>query len=63
MPTAVRVQVDVERDDAIARLARDAQAAWEDYQATGLHLTGEEVFAWLETWGTDQDAEMPACHT
>lgn len=40
----------------------DAYKAWEEYQATGLHLTGEEVVAWLETWGTDEEKAAPECH-
>ncbi|MGB3277331.1 MAG: CopG family ribbon-helix-helix protein [Castellaniella sp.] len=37
-------------------------AAWREYQDTGLHVTGEEVDAWLASWGTDNELPAPACH-
>ena len=40
----------------------EALASWEHYQETGLHVTGEEVLAWLETWGTENDLTPPQCH-
>ena len=30
-------------------LHQDAVTAWEDCEETGLHVTGNEVMAWLET--------------
>jgi predicted transcriptional regulator len=41
---------------------KEALASWTDYQETGLHLTGDEVFAWLRTWGTDEERPIPECH-
>ncbi len=41
----------------------ETKVSWEHYQQTGLHATEEEVFAWLETWGTDHEQGMPECHT
>lgn len=38
------------------------QAAWQEYQDTGLHVTGEEVDAWLASWGTDDELPTPTCH-
>ena len=37
--------------------------SFQEFEETGLHLTGEEVFAWMETWGTDEESEPPPCHT
>ena len=34
-------------DEKRASLRQDALAAWNHYQATGLHATGEEADAWL----------------
>jgi predicted transcriptional regulator len=28
---------------------QDAINAWQEYQGTGLHLTGDEVIMWLDT--------------
>ncbi len=40
----------------------EAVAAWRDYEQTGLHVTGNEMSAWLRTWGTDSESEAPECH-
>jgi predicted transcriptional regulator len=52
----------VEREEKREQFKRDALAAWQAYRDSGLHATAEEVSAWLETWGTDHEAEPPACH-
>ena len=39
---------------------RDAVRAWEEYQATGLHATMEEVDQWLESWRTAN--ELPRAY-
>jgi predicted transcriptional regulator len=41
---------------------REAVESWEHYQETGLHVTGEEVIAWVETWGTENEKKAPMCH-
>lgn len=41
----------------------EAHASWAHYQATKLHLTGDEARAWLEGWGEDERGEAPTCHT
>ncbi|MDT3380203.1 CopG family ribbon-helix-helix protein [Labrys neptuniae] len=52
----------VEREEKRQAFYDDARKAWDEYQATGLHVTGEEVAAWLETWGTDDEKASPVCH-
>lgn len=42
---------------------RDADTAWSDFQKTGVHLTGDELDAWLAGWGTDSETSPPVCHT
>jgi hypothetical protein len=42
----------LQREEQLAQFRDEMQAAWEDYQETGLHVTGKEVFAWMETWFT-----------
>jgi predicted transcriptional regulator len=44
-------------------LRQDTLKAWEEYQATGLHATAEEVDAWLASWGTENELPAPVCHT
>jgi len=44
-----------------AYLIRDA---WNHYKQTGLHVTNEEVGAWIaELEAGNDDAEPPVCHT
>jgi predicted transcriptional regulator len=52
----------VTRAEAYESFQREADEAWEHYQRTGLHITGEELFEWLRTWGTKDDKGPPECH-
>lgn len=52
----------VEREEKREVFRQDALKAWQEYQETGLHMTGDEVQAWLETWGTDNELSAPVCH-
>ena len=52
----------VERQEKRAQFVRDGLAAWEDFQTTGLHLTEEEVDAWLDKLAAGEDVEAPECH-
>lgn len=52
----------VEREEARESFKQEAMASWAAYQETGLHLTGQEVRTWLQSWGTDTEAELPECH-
>lgn len=40
---------------------QEADAAWRHYQDTGLHVTGEEAMAWIESWGTAHQKTKPVC--
>lgn len=52
----------VEREEKRERLRRETVAAWEAFQATGLHATAEEVERWLASWGTEDELPAPECH-
>lgn len=52
----------VEREEEREALNRDTISAWEEYQATGLHLTGDEVDAWLARLEAGEDVPPPECH-
>lgn len=60
MKEAVRQYLD--REEKRESFRQEALASWREYLETGLHLTGEETAAWLDSWGTDGEAEMPLCH-
>jgi predicted transcriptional regulator len=52
----------VVREEKKQSFREDAERAWEEYQATGLHLTAEEADAWLQRLVEGDDAEPPAWH-
>ncbi len=61
MREAIRQYID--REEAREALGREAEAAWVEFQETGLHITGDELFTWLDTWDGDKDNSPPECHT
>lgn len=60
MKEAIRQYLD--REEAHESFKQEALSSWQAYQETGQHLTGNEVAAWLDSWGTDQEKAAPACH-
>jgi len=52
----------VDREEKLESFRRDAVNAWEEYQRTDLHVTGDEIVDWLNTWGTDNEKDAPKCH-
>ena len=52
----------INREEKRSQYLRDGQAAWQHYQETGLHLSAEEVEAWIDTWGTENEQDAPPCH-
>jgi predicted transcriptional regulator len=56
------IQQYVEREEARESLKQEALASWAAFKEDGQHLTGEEVRAWLNTWGTDDERAMRDCH-
>lgn len=53
----------VEREEKKMAFQQEAMTAWLDFQQDGQHLTGDEVMAWLKTWGTEEEMEIPKCHS
>ncbi|MDP1647251.1 MAG: CopG family ribbon-helix-helix protein [Rubrivivax sp.] len=60
MREAIRQYVD--REEKREAFRQDAISAWNDYQATGLHVTLDEADAWLAKLETGKDLEPPECH-
>ncbi|WP_122672330.1 CopG family ribbon-helix-helix protein [Pseudomonas viridiflava] len=52
----------VDREEAREGFKQEALASCAVYQETGRHMTGQEARAWLNTWGTEAEAELPKCH-
>lgn len=56
-------------DDDLERRKTESRAwydegmeGWRDYQETGLHITLDELGAWMKTWRPDNDID-PEFHT
>jgi predicted transcriptional regulator len=56
------VQQYVEREEKREAFRADAIRAWQEYQATGQHVTQQEADAWLAKLQDGQDVELPDCH-
>ena len=54
------IQQYVEREEARESFKQEALASWTAYQESGRHLTGQEVRAWLNTWGPRQKLSRPS---
>jgi predicted transcriptional regulator len=52
----------VSREERREQFRQDALAAWNHYQTTGLHATGEEADAWLSQLEAGEDARALKCH-
>jgi len=52
----------VAREEKREAFRQDAINAWNEYQKNGLHVTGDEVVAWLDTWGDVNEEAAPICH-
>lgn len=52
----------VEREEKREALRQDALNAWNEYQVTGLHVTGEMADDWLAELEAGADVEPPECH-
>ncbi|HTX75765.1 MAG TPA: ribbon-helix-helix protein, CopG family [Terracidiphilus sp.] len=52
----------VGREEKREQFRATALAAWDSYQATGLHATAEEADAWLAKLESGEDSEAPECH-
>ena len=50
------------REEKREAFRQDGINAWNEYQATGLHVTLEEADTWLAKLEAGQDVEPPECH-
>lgn len=52
----------IDREEKRESFRQDAINAWNEYQETGLHATGDEVVKWLNSWGSADEKDAPECH-
>ena len=46
IPTSIKL----EREERLEQFRDEMEDVWVEYQRTGMHTTGEEVFAWIDSW-------------
>lgn len=56
------IQQYIDREEKREAFRQDGIRAWEQYQATGQHVTKEEADAWLAKLEVGQEVEPPECH-
>lgn len=52
----------VDREERRERLRQDALAAWDEFEATGKHVSAEEAEAWLARLEAGEDIDPPLPH-
>ncbi|HIJ61571.1 MAG TPA: ribbon-helix-helix protein, CopG family [Rhodospirillaceae bacterium] len=52
----------IEREEMREQFRQAAIASWNDYQATGLHVTVDEADTWLAKLENGDDVDPPECH-
>ena len=55
------IETYVAREEAREALNQETLSAWNHFQETGLHVTGDDVNAWIESWGTKDELPPPKC--
>lgn len=60
MREAIRQYVD--REEKREQFRQDGILAWNEYRATGSHVTMEGADAWLAKLEAGEDLEPPECH-
>lgn len=56
------IQQYIEREEKREAFRQDGIRAWNEYQATGLHVTLDEADDWLAKLEAGQDENPPECH-
>ncbi|MDP2171171.1 MAG: ribbon-helix-helix protein, CopG family [Rhodocyclaceae bacterium] len=56
------IQQYIEREEKREAFRQEGIRAWNEYQATGLHVTLDEADDWLAKLEAGQDENPPECH-
>lgn len=51
----------VEREERRETFKQDCLKAWENYQETTLHSRSEDVYEWVNSWGSENELQAPIC--
>ena len=53
----------VNREEKREAFRQDTNLSWDEYRATGLHVSADEAEAWLTELEQGKDIEPPECHS
>jgi predicted transcriptional regulator len=49
----------LDREEVVERFRQESISAWEEYQRTGRSVPNDQVMAWLDSWGSEDEREAP----
>ncbi len=49
----------LDREERAEQFRQDTMARWEEYCCTGKSVPNEAVMEWLESWGSENEREVP----
>lgn len=52
----------IQREEARQRFIQAAEASYQHFKETGLHVTFDEFSAWVDEAENDPDTPIPTCH-
>lgn len=56
------IQTYISHEEARLDFKRETDEAWQHYQETGLHITQDELFTWMDSMFTPNELTPPVCH-
>jgi predicted transcriptional regulator len=51
----------LDREEKREAFRGDTLNAWKEVETTGMQVDADEVIAWLETWGDENELPAPKC--
>ena len=56
------IQQYLDREEKREQFRQDSLDAWKECQTTGMHAEADELTAWVESWGSEDELPAPNCH-
>ena len=51
----------LDREERREAFREETLDAWKEVESTGVHANADEVIAWLESWGSENELPAPKC--
>ena len=51
----------LDQAEAQEKFRQESIDSWETYQRTGESIPGEKITTWLDSWGDEDETEVPSC--